>query len=238
MTLSTIMTLSFWTNRSGQTMQTQIRLLLEEHQGPHCLLFHLYLYNKIPSGFAAYMVKIQSKMKELECSQHYYYIHIHCFFRSPRAAYSVICGGILPKSHLSLHACLHYLQEHTCDISLFRRELPIFSQFLRKSPYENFQNFLYILCFSLFGISDLPTKIQEFPSLFNHSPYLEKKISLFVFWDVSHVCPRMKKILLKIKALECSQDFSHYKSMGIFPVAQGQLTPQSMVGSGRITNLT
>ena len=27
----------------------------------------------------------------------------------------------------------------------------------------------------------------------------------------------MKKIQLKMKALECSQDFSHYKSMGFFP---------------------
>ena len=35
---------------------------------------------------------------------------------------------------------------------------------------------------------------------------------------------RMKKIQFKIKALECSQDFSHYKAMGIFPDAQGQLT--------------
>ena len=41
---------------------------------------------------------------------------------------------------------------------------------------------------------------------------------------------------IKMKALECSQDFSDYKSMGIFPDAQGQLTPQSMVGSGRISN--
>ena len=47
----------------------------------------------------------------------------------------------------------------------------------------------------------------------------------------------MKKIQLKMKALECSQDFSHYKSMGIFPDAQGQLTPQSLVRSGRISNL-
>ena len=44
----------------------------------------------------------------------------------------------------------------------------------------------------------------------------------------------MKKIILKMKALECLQDFSHYKSMGIFPDAQGQLSLQSMVGSGRI----
>ena len=39
-----------------------------------------------------------------------------------------------------------------------------------------------------------------------------------------------------MKELECSQDFSHYKSMGIFPHAQGQLTPQSLVRSGRISN--
>ena len=49
---------------------------------------------------------------------------------------------------------------------------------------------------------------------------------------------RMKKIQLKMKVLECSQDFSNYKSMGIFPDAQGQLTPQSMVGSGQISILS
>ena len=46
----------------------------------------------------------------------------------------------------------------------------------------------------------------------------------------------MKKIQLKMKALDCSQDFSYYKSMGNFPDAQGQLTPQSLVRSGRISN--
>ena len=46
----------------------------------------------------------------------------------------------------------------------------------------------------------------------------------------------MKKIQLKMKALECSQDFSHYKSIGIFPDAHGQLTPQSLVRSDRISN--
>ena len=39
-----------------------------------------------------------------------------------------------------------------------------------------------------------------------------------------------------MKVLECSQDFSHYKSMGIFPDAQEQLTPQSTVRSGQISN--
>ena len=46
----------------------------------------------------------------------------------------------------------------------------------------------------------------------------------------------IKKIQLKMKVLECSPDFSHYKSMGIFPDAQWQLTPRSMVGPGRISN--
>ena len=43
----TVMILSFRTDRSGQTVQTQIRLLLEKQsdqgqsdQGLHCLLFH------------------------------------------------------------------------------------------------------------------------------------------------------------------------------------------------------
>ena len=47
---------------------------------------------------------------------------------------------------------------------------------------------------------------------------------------------RMRMIESKMKELECSQDYSHYKSMGIFPDAQGQLTLQSLVRSCRISN--
>ena len=47
---------------------------------------------------------------------------------------------------------------------------------------------------------------------------------------------RMRMIKSKMKELECSQDYSHYKSMEIFPDAQGQLTPQSLVRSDRISN--
>ena len=41
---------SFWTDRSGQIVQSQIKLLLEEQsdQGLHCLLFHLHHFDKIP----------------------------------------------------------------------------------------------------------------------------------------------------------------------------------------------
>ena len=46
---------------------------------------------------------------------------------------------------------------------------------------------------------------------------------------MSSLPARMRMIDSKMKELECSQDFSHYKSMGNFPDAQGQLTPQSLV---------
>ena len=46
---------------------------------------------------------------------------------------------------------------------------------------------------------------------------------------MSSLPARMRMIKSKMKELECSQDFSHYKSMGIFPDAQEQLNPQSLV---------
>ena len=42
--------------------------------------------------------------------------------------------------------------------------------------------------------------------------------------------------LSKMKALEWSQHFSYYQSIGMFPEAQGLLTPQSLVRSCRILN--
>ena len=53
--MSTVLTLNFRTDKSGQTVQTQIRLLLEEQsdQGLHCLLFHLHHFDKIPEGLAS-----------------------------------------------------------------------------------------------------------------------------------------------------------------------------------------
>ena len=47
--ISTVIFLSFRTDRPGQTMQTQIRLLLEEQsdQGLHCLKFPLHLLDAL-----------------------------------------------------------------------------------------------------------------------------------------------------------------------------------------------
>ena len=51
---STIMILSFRTDRSGQTVQTQTRLLLEEQsdQGLHCLPFRLHRLDSLLYGRA------------------------------------------------------------------------------------------------------------------------------------------------------------------------------------------
>ena len=62
-----------------------------------------------------------------------------------------------------------------------------------------------------------------------------KTLWLSSFMHVLLTCS-LRLIKSKMKELECSQDFSHFKSMVIFPDAQGQLTPQSLVRSGRISN--
>ena len=50
----TVMILSFQTDRPGQTVQTQIRLLLEEQsdQGLHCLPFRLHRLDSLLYGRA------------------------------------------------------------------------------------------------------------------------------------------------------------------------------------------
>ena len=60
MSVLTVMSLNFRTDRSGKTVQIQIRLILEEQlleeqsdQGLHCLLFHLHVFEKIPSDMAS-----------------------------------------------------------------------------------------------------------------------------------------------------------------------------------------
>ena len=53
---------------------------------------------------------------------------------------------------------------------------------------------------------------------------------------MSSLPTRMKLIHTTMKELEWSQDFSHYKCMGIFQDAQGQLTPQTLVESGPNSN--
>ena len=63
-----------------------------------------------------------------------------------------------------------------------------------------------------------------------------RNLNSFKLSCMSSLPAKMRMIELKMKELECSQEFSHYKSMGIFPDAQGKLTPLSLVQSDRILN--
>ena len=64
-----------------------------------------------------------------------------------------------------------------------------------------------------------PKSVMEYCR--NSNPFKLLWLTLFL--------ARTKDIHWKMKALEWSQLFSHYKSMGIFPNAQGQLTHKSFV---------
>ena len=64
-----------------------------------------------------------------------------------------------------------------------------------------------------------------------------RNLNSFKLSCMSSLPARMKMIQSKMKDIEWSQHFSYYKSMGIFPDAQGQLTPQSLVRYSRISNL-
>ena len=65
------MTQSFGTDMSGQTAQTQIRLLLEEQsdQDLHCLLFHLNHFNKIPLRFGLFVLTLGRLQQKILASQ-------------------------------------------------------------------------------------------------------------------------------------------------------------------------
>ena len=56
-----------------------------------------------------------------------------------------------------------------------------------------------------------------------------RKLNSLKLSCMSSLPVKKRMINLKMKEQGCSQDFAHYKSMGIFPDAQGQLTPQALV---------
>ena len=63
-----------------------------------------------------------------------------------------------------------------------------------------------------------------------------RNLNSFKLSCMSSLPTRMRLIESKMKELECSQDFFLYKSMRYFTDAQGQLTLQSLVQSGQISN--
>ena len=76
---------------------------------------------------------------------------------------------------------------------------------------------------------------QHYPSLLRRSMAANSIIGegiwtnfkLIQAFMVVRVTCKIEAVIFKNEGPESSQHFSHYKSMGIFPNAQGQLTPCS-----------
>ena len=88
-----------------------------------------------------------------------------------------------------------------------------------------------LFVFKILSENSILTSIKGRDSVANLPKFSSSMLSC-----MSSLPTRMKKIQLKIKVLDCSKDFPHYKYMGIFPDAQGQLTLQSTARSGQISN--
>ena len=164
------------------------------------------------SSIPARMKKIQLKMKALKCSQDFsHYKSMGIFSRRSRAANSAVLGPIWPNFEL-----VRYVMDLvTCKYE----EDPIKNEGARvvTTLYSNFSDTQGQITLVLVSVSGRNLNSSKLSCM-------------------SSLPARMKMIDSKMKELECSQEISHYKSMGIFPDAQGQLTPQSLVRSGRISN--
>ena len=156
---------------------------------------------------------IKSKMKELECSQdfsHYKSMGIFTDAQGQLTPQSLVRSGRISNSSEMLWMSL----------------LPAS---MKKDPIKNEGARVDTTLYSNF--SDAQGQITLVLVSVSGRNLNSSKLSC-----ISSLPARMRMIDSKMKALEWSQDFSHYKSMGIFQIAQGQLTPQSLVRSGRISN--
>ena len=164
------------------------------------------------SSLPARMKKIQFKMKALECSQDFSHYKSIGIFRFGQGQVTPVLGRIWLKFELVRDIMVVLL---TCK----NKEDPINNKGARVFTT------LYI------DFSDAQGQITLESVVVSGRNWNSSKLLC-----MSLLPTRMKMIHTKMKELEWSQDFSHYKSMGIFPDAQGQLTLQSLVESGLNSN--
>ena len=156
------------------------------------------------------MKKIKLKMKVLDCSQD---------FSHHKSM------GIIPdaQGQLTLQSTVRSGQISNSSKTLWLSSLP--------AKMKKIQSKMQALeCLQQF-FTDAQGQITQESGVVSGRNLNSSKLSC-----MSSLPARMRLIKSKMKELECSQDFSHYNSMRIFPDAQGQLTPQSLVRSGRISN--
>ena len=132
------------------------------------------------------MKKIQSKMKAIECSQHYTSIF------QTRKELVVVSGRNLSPSKLS---CMSSLPARMRMIDSKMKEL------------ECSQDFAHYKSMGIFP----DTQGQITPQSLVRSGQISKSSEMLWMFSLP---ASMKKIRSKMKALECSQHFPHYNPMG------------------------
>ena len=184
--------------------QGQITLELVVVSGQNLISFKLLCMSVLPTRIRM----IESKMKELECSQNFSYYKSMGIFPDAQ-------GQLTPQSLVrSGRDVIDVLV--TCKYE----EDPIKNEGARVLT-------LNIIFSDAQGQITLKLVVVSC-----------RNLDSFKLQYMSFLPARIRMIETKMKGLECSQDYSHYKSMGIFPDDQGQLTPQSLIRSGRISNLS
>ena len=161
----------------------------------------------------ARMKMIQSKMKALECSQDFsHYKSMGIFSRRSRAANTAVHDQILSNFEL--------VQDFIVFLVTFKNE---------EDPIKNEGDRVFTTLYINF--SDAQGQITLELVVVSG-----RNLNSFTLSCMFSLPARMRMIESKVKELACSQDFFLYKSMGIFPDTQGQITPQSLVRYGRISN--
>ena len=145
------------------------------------------------------MIKIQSKMKALECSQHFsHYKSMEIFSRLSRAANSVDPGQILPNFK-PIQAFISVLVTCKNEEDYIQSKMKVLSA----------HNIIH----SIFKRSRAANSVV--------GDGIWQKFNLIQAFMVVLVTCKKTKIQSKMKPLECSQHFSHYKSMESFSDFQG-----------------
>ena len=168
------------------------------------------------SSIPARMKKIQLKIKALECSQDFSH------YKSPMGIFPDAQGQLTP--HSAVYGPIWPNFELVPDVM----DVLVTCKY-EEDPIKNEGARVVTTLYSKF--SDVQGQITLVLVSVSGRNLKSSKLSC-----MSLLPARMRMLDSKMKELQCSQDFSHYKSMGIFPDAQGQLTPQSLVQSGRISN--
>ena len=87
---------------------------------------------------------------------------------------------------------MHNLYSHTCDNSLFQRDLPIFEQIslfgISKFPYITYTSPYFKFLISLFEIKNFLLLLIILPILKSKSPYLASQMYHMYVYSVRSLC--------------------------------------------------